>query len=212
MTSALSPITLQSGSRVMFTGDSITDCRRLETDNPLGYGYPLRVAGQWGLHHPDRQAVWLNSGISGNKASDLKARWQEDVIDARPDVVSIMVGINDCVARYLGDQGGVSEEDFGDDYTALLTPLAEAGIKLILLEPFLLPVNDDQRCWRQDLDPKIQVVRDLARQFEAALVATDGMFAALASTTGPEYWASDGVHPTPAGHQAIAEAWLRTVS
>lgn len=206
------PITLQPGTRVMFTGDSITDCRRLEIDNPLGYGYPLRIAGQWGLEHPDRQPVWLNSGISGNRASDLRARWQADVLDARPDVVSILVGINDCAARYFGDQGPVSEDAFRDDYTALLTPLAEADVKLILIEPFLLPVNDDQRCWREDLDRKIQVVRDLARQFGAALVATDGLLAALASPTGPEYWATDGVHPTAAGHQAIAEAWLRTVT
>lgn len=205
-------ITLQSGSRVMFTGDSITDCRRLETDNPLGYGYPLLVAGRWGLEHPDRQPVWLNSGISGNRASDLRARWQADVLDARPDVVSIMVGINDCVVRYFGDQGPVSEDAFREDYTALLTPLAESDAELILIEPFLLPVNNEQRCWREDLDPKIQVVRDLAGQFGAVLVATDGLLAALASTTGPEYWATDGVHPTPAGHQAIAEAWLGTVT
>lgn len=195
----------------MFAGDSITDCRRRETDNALGYGYPLRIVGQWGLAHPDRAPVWLNSGIGGNKVADLTARWQTDVLDARPDVVSIMVGINDCASRYLGDDGPVTADAYREGYIQLLTPLSERGVELILMEPFLLPVNDDQRRWREDLDVKIQVVRDLARRFGATLVETDGLFATLASTTGPDYWAGDGVHPTPAGHQAIAEAWLRIV-
>ncbi|QDP95273.1 SGNH/GDSL hydrolase family protein [Microlunatus elymi] len=204
-------ISLQTGTRVMFTGDSITDCRRLETDNPLGYGYPLRVAGQWGLAHPDRQPIWLNSGISGNKVADLQARWHSDVVDARPNVVSVMVGINDCASRYFADSSPVPESVYRSGFSALLDPLAEAGVKLILIEPFLLPVNDDQRHWRADLDPKIQVVRDLAGQYSAQLIATDGMFAELAAVTGPQYWAPDGVHPTAAGHQAIAEAWLQVV-
>jgi lysophospholipase L1-like esterase len=81
-----------------------------------------------------------------------------------------------------------------------------------LIEPFLLPVTDEQWKWREDLDAKIQVVRELAREYQAWLIAADGMFAELAATTGPEYWAFDGVHPTAAGHQALAEAWLRQVA
>lgn len=204
-------ISLTTGTRVMFTGDSITDCRRLETDNPMGYGYPLLVSGQWGLVHPDRRPVWMNSGISGNTAADLRTRWQDDVLAAEPDVVSIMVGINDCVSRYLGDSP-VDEQAFRHDYTALLTPLAEAKIAMILIEPFLLPTDDDRRHWREDLDPKIQVVRDLAREFDAHLIEADRMFAELSAAAEPEFWAADGVHPSAAGHQAIASAWLRLVS
>ncbi|MGV9267617.1 hypothetical protein ACWDRR_23500 [Kitasatospora sp. NPDC003701] len=66
--------------------------------------------------------------------------------------------------------------------------------------------------WRTDLDPKIQAVRGLARKYSAHLLAADGMFAGLAATTGPEHWAADGVHPTPAGHAALAAAWLRLVA
>lgn len=204
-------ISLQTGTRVMFTGDSITDSHRLDTDNLLGYGYPLRVVDQWGLAHPDRQPVWLNTGIAGNTTAHLQERWQRDVLAAKPDVVSIMIGINDCGYRYSAGVAPVTEDQYRAAYTALLTPLADET-ELILIEPFLLPVDDDQRRWREDLDPKIQVVRDLARQFDAQLISTDGLFAELASTTGPEYWAADGVHPTDAGHQAIAAAWLRVVS
>jgi lysophospholipase L1-like esterase len=204
-------IPLSSGAKVMFTGDSITDCRRLETDNPLGYGYPLRVAGQWAFAHPDRSPDWLNSGISGNRVADLTQRWQTDVLDQQPDVLSVLVGINDCGFRYSLDFPEVPTAEYEDRYSALLAPLAAAGVRLILIEPFLLPVNDDQRRWREDLDPKIQAVRDLARRYNAELIAADGMFAELAAETGPEYWAADGVHPTAAGHQALAEAWLRHV-
>jgi lysophospholipase L1-like esterase len=204
-------ITLETGTRVMVTGDSITDCERTVGENPLGYGYPLRVAGQWGLRHPDRQPVWLNTGISGNRVSDLTGRWQADVLDARPDVVSILVGINDCGLHYSLGFDKVTTEEYRDGYRRLLEPLAERGVKLILIEPFLLPVAEDQYGWRPDLDAKIQVVRRLADEFDAHLIAADGMFAGLAATSGNATWAADGVHPTAAGHAALAEAWLGQV-
>jgi lysophospholipase L1-like esterase len=207
------PITLKPHSTVMFTGDSITDCHRLDTDEPLGYGYPLRVAGQWGLLHPDRPVRWLNSGISGNKVLDLEPRWPHDVVDAGADLVSILVGINDATWHSYAEDGRViPAEEFRDGYDRLLAPLADAGTALILIEPFLLPVSAGQRAQRPDLDEKIGAVRELAKTYGAELLAADGMFAELAATTGPEYWAPDGVHPGPAGHAAIAAAWLRLVA
>ncbi|MCK2218586.1 SGNH/GDSL hydrolase family protein [Actinomadura sp. ATCC 31491] len=218
-------ITLRPGSTVMFTGDSVTDCGRRGSEDGLGSGYPLRVAGEWGLRHPDRPVTWLNTGVAGDKVRDLEARWQADVLDARPDVVSILVGGND-VAWHSYDPDGhvIPAEEFAAGYDRLLAPLAAAGVELILVEPFLLPIRglvevgdvhlgeDVRREWRADLDPKIQVVRELAGAYGARLLAADGMFAALAATTGPEYWAADGVHPTPAGHAALAAAWLRLVA
>ncbi|GAB3969042.1 SGNH/GDSL hydrolase family protein [Actinoallomurus acanthiterrae] len=217
-------ITLRPGSTVMFTGDSITDCQRLESEHGLGFGYPLRIAGEWGLRHPDRAVTWLNSGIAGNKVMDLEARWQTDVLDAHSDVVSILVGVNDMGWHTIDPNGHViPAEEFEAGYDRLLAPLAEAGTKLILIEPFLLPIHgvveagpaligeEERKEWRADLDPKIQVVRELARRYGAELLAADRMFAELAATTEPEYWAEDGVHPTPAGDAALAEAWLRLV-
>ncbi|MFK0263805.1 SGNH/GDSL hydrolase family protein [Streptomyces angustmyceticus] len=217
-------ITVRPGSTVMFTGDSITDCQRLESEDGLGFGYPLRVAGEWGLRHPDRPVTWLNTGIAGHKVSDLEARWQTDVLDAGPDVVSILVGVNDMGWHTLDPEGHVIPvEEFSAGYDRLLAPLAEAGTELILIEPFLLPIHgvveggvarigvEERKEWRADLDPKIQAVRELADRYGAHLLAADRMFAELAATTGPEYWAEDGVHPTPAGHAALAAAWLRLV-
>lgn len=218
-------ITLRPGSTVMFTGDSGTDCQRLESEHGLGFGYPSRIAGEWGLRHPDRPVTWLNSAIAGNKVMDLEARWQADVLDARPDVVSILVGMND-VGWHSYDPDGhvITADDYAAGYRRLLAPLADAGAELILVEPFLLPIRgtvevgeahvgvEIRREWRADLDPKIQVVRELAREHGAHLIAADGMFAELAVATGPEQWAEDGVHPTLAGHAALAAAWLRLVT
>jgi len=217
-------ITVRPGTTVMFTGDSITDSQRLDSEDGLGFGYPLRVAGEWGLRHPDRPVTWLNSAHAGDKVMDLESRWRTDVLDARPEVVSILVGMND-VGWHSYDPDGhvIPVEEFAAGYERLLAPLAEAGAALILIEPFLLPVSggvqvvdevldeEDRRKWRADLDPKIQVVRELAREYDAHLLAADGMFAGLSATTGPEHWAADGVHPTMAGHAALAEAWLRLV-
>jgi lysophospholipase L1-like esterase len=208
----LIPITLKPGSTVMFTGDSITDCRRLDTDQPLGYGYPLHVAGQWGLHHSDRPVWFLNSGISGNKVLDLEPRWQHDVLDETADVVSILVGINDALWHTYAEDGRIiPAAEFRAGYDRLLAPLAEAGTALILIEPFLLPVSELQRKWRHEVDEKIAVVRELAGAYGARLLAADRMLAGLAAATGPAYWAPDGVHPSAAGHAALAEEWLRLV-
>ncbi|MFJ7206521.1 SGNH/GDSL hydrolase family protein [Streptomyces sp. NPDC098789] len=219
--------TVRAGSTVMFTGDSITDCQRLESEDGLGFGYPLRIAGEWGLRHPDRPVTWLNTGVGGNKVMDLAARWQTDVLDARPDVVSILVGVNDMGWHTLDPKGYViSADEFEAAYGRLLAPLARAGTQLILIEPFLLPIHGvveagggsvligeaERTEWRVDLDPKIQAVRRLARRYGARLIAADGMFAELAATTEPEHWSADGVHPTPAGHAALAAAWLRLVA
>lgn len=218
-------IALRPGSTVMFTGDSITDCQRLDSDERLGFGYPLRIAGEWGLRHPNRNVTWLNSAIARNKVMDLEARWQADVLDARPDVVSVLVGMNDVGwPTYDRDGYVISAEEYSAGYDRLLAPVADAGAELILIEPFLLPIRglvevgdmnlgvEVRKKWRADLDPKIQVVRELAGKYGAHLLAADGMFAELAATTEPEHWAADGVHPTPAGHAAIAAAWLRLVA
>lgn len=206
-------ITLKPGSTVMFTGDSITDCHRLDVgEQPLGYGYPLRIAGQWGLSHPDRPVRWLNSGIAGNRVIDLEPRWQHDVLAVGADVVSVLVGVNDAsLHRHLENFRPIPAAEFRDVYDRLLAPLAEAGTALVLIEPFLLPVSAEQREWREDLDEKIGVVRDLAKAYNAELLEADAMFTELAAATGPEYWAPDGVHPGPAGHEALAAAWLRLV-
>ncbi|MGJ6979756.1 SGNH/GDSL hydrolase family protein [Aestuariimicrobium soli] len=205
---------LPDGATVMFTGDSITDCQRGVTEHGLGWGYPRLVAGGHGAKRPTSGITWLNTGISGNRVSDLLVRWDEEVLAPKPDVLSVLVGINDCGRRFSGTGEEVSEADYRAGYHDLLERALAAGVgSLVLIEPFLLPIDGSgQRQWREDLDPKIQVVRDLAKEFGAHLLAADGMYAQLSATTGPEPWAADGVHPTAAGHWALAQAWLGLVS
>jgi lysophospholipase L1-like esterase len=208
---------------VLFAGDSITTLWRPEGEDRCGY--PLLVAGEWCFRHPGRPITWIDTADAGHTVTDLEARWQTDVLDARPDVVSILVGVNDN-GRHTFDprRREVSADEFAAGYDRLLAPLAEAGAELILIEPFLLPVEgvteaediridaDVRRDWRAGLTPKIQAVRHLAVEYGAHLIAADRMFAELSAETGPEHWSEDGVHPTPAGHCALAEAWLRLVS
>jgi lysophospholipase L1-like esterase len=97
------------------------------------------------------------------------------------------------------------------NYRHILQQSKAAGMKLIVCEPFLLPVPQDRVAWREDLDPKIAAARRLAREFGAIYVPLDGAFAAAATQQPMERWAPDGVHPTPAGHALIAQTWLRAV-
>ena len=202
---------LGRGSRVVLVGDSITDAGRLaEGEFGLGHGYAARVAGVCGR----RGVTVLNRGVGGHRVVDLQARWDQDVLALEPDLVSIKIGINDTWRRYdAGDE--TSAEDFETGYRDLLdrTLAGAPRASIVLVEPFLVPVRTEQWGWREDLDPKIQVVRRLAGSYGLPLVATDGPIAQAVATSGlgPEAWAYDGVHPTPAGHDLLAEAWLKVV-
>lgn len=195
---------------ILFQGDSITDAGRSRTeDDILGEGYPMFASSWLAAARPGETYRFLNRGISGNTVVDLKNRWTEDCIDLKPDVVSILIGINDTWRRYT-DNKITSADSFEEDYRTILTRVQqELHSTLVLIEPFLLPVAQELEKFREDLDPKIQVVRRLAREFGAILVPMDGIFAAASADREPAFWAADGVHPSRAGHCLVAQAWLR---
>jgi lysophospholipase L1-like esterase len=197
---------------VLFQGDSITDAGR-DRENPehMGYGYAMLAASWFHALYPDRKVRFLNRGIGGNRARDLAARWQEDCLDLQPTWLSILIGINETWRRYDGSDP-TSTEAYAATYRSLLErATANRETKLILCEPFVLPVPADRESWRVDLDPKIAVVRKLAREFGALYVPFDGLFAQATTRREAAFWAADGVHPTNAGHALMAQAWLRTV-
>ena len=159
----------------------------------------------------DKGVRFLNRGISSNRAVDLQARWDRDCLALTPNWVSIMIGVNDAWRRYDSNDPTLCD-DFAESYRDILTRTRDLpAARLILLEPFVLPVSPETLKFREDLDPKIQAVRSLAEEFDAIYVPLDSLFAQAASRQRPSYWSDDGVHPTPAGHGLIAEAWLEAV-
>lgn len=206
---------IEPQATVLFQGDSITDAgRSREDDGDLGRGYAAMVAAWFSALYPAHEIRFINRGISGNRARDLRARWQEDCLDLNPTWISILIGINDTWRRYDADDP-TSTEAYAADYRAILEAIGSTQDRrqrcLIILEPFVLAVPEDRAAWRIDLDPKITVARTLAREFGALYVPLDGLFAAAATQREMAFWLPDGVHPSPAGHALIAQAWLRAV-
>ena len=200
---------IQPNDRILFTGDSITDCGRVrENEKHLGGGYASFIGARLQAYLAAPDLHIFNRGISGNRASDLLGRIEPDLLALKPTVVSILIGINDVWRRY-DRKDPTSAEAFEKNYRAILERIShELEARVILLEPFLLHVPDDRHAWREDLNPKIDVTRKLAAEFDAELLPLDGLFAKMATQAPAAYWAGDGVHPSAAGHALIAEAWL----
>lgn len=194
----------------LFFGDSITDAGRREEPDGLGAGFVRLLSEQIAASAPSVRVI--NRGIGGDRSRDLLARLEADCIAENPDVVSILVGVNDMWRRFdRADPTSVAT--FGADYRAMLTAIRKrTSAHIVLCEPFVVPLNDDQRRYRGDLDPKISVVRKLAVEFGATLVELDPLLQRHAGIVGAAAIAHDGVHPTAYGHRVIADAWLRAAA
>ncbi|MFB7891982.1 SGNH/GDSL hydrolase family protein [Microbacterium sp. NPDC056044] len=188
---------------LVFAGDSITDSGRDRADAAsLGDGYVRLIAEALGA-----EAAVVNKGISGNRAVDLAARW-DDVLAAEPTVLTVYIGVNDMWRRF-DDDDPTSAEDFEATVAALLEAARDAGVaRILLIEPYFVPVSDRQAAWLDDLDPKRAAVRRLAERFDATLVELHDSVGAAAAQHGAAAIVPDGVHPTPQGSALIADAWL----
>ncbi len=206
---------LQQNDHVLFYGDSITDAGRNSVTNNnggLGIGYAALCAAQLLARFPEMNLTFTNRGISGNRVYDLEKRLEEDVLALQPTLVSILIGINDTWRRYDSDLISPVDE-FGESYRRLLRAIVDhCNARLVICEPFLLPIPDDRKTWREDLDPRITACRELAREFNALYLPLDGIFAAAACRQSLAYWLPDGVHPSLAGHALIADHWVRAVT
>jgi len=207
---------LAKGSRLLFLGDSITDMKwgRNERDRNhyLGHSYVYLIASRLGVDMPEAQLEFFNRGISGHKVSDLKARWQKDAIDMKPDLLSILIGVNDV------SRGGTLEQ-WEADYRFILdaSRKAKSDLPLVLLDPFVLRSgrlkNEDAwKKWRSKVDKYVSIVAQLSEDYDAIHVKTQEVFDAATKAVSPEHWIWDGVHPLPQGHELIARNWLQQVS
>lgn len=203
---------IEDNAVVLFQGDSITDAGwDRNNDAALGGGYAMMIAAWFSALYPEKRVKFLNRGISGNRAKDLEGRWQRDCLDLRPTWVSIMIGINDTWRRYDSNDP-TPAADYERSCRAILQSVKDnLNARLVLIDPFVLPVPEDRKQWRVDLEPRIEAVHRLASEFNAILIPLDALLAEACLRREPAFWAADGVHPSAAGHAFIAQAWLRAV-
>lgn len=206
----------RNGTVVLFQGDSITDAGRdAQSQDPnaagaLGNGYPYLVAAGALAAHPDRALKFYNRGVSGNKVPDLEQRWSTDTIALHPDVLSVLVGVNDFWHKLSKGYTG-TVEDYEKQYAALLDETRHAipSVRLIVLEPFVLHCGAVTDQWFPEFDARRAAAARVAARARATFIPLQRIFDERAKTAAPQYWAADGVHPTAAGHAVIADHWRR---
>jgi acyl-CoA thioesterase-1 len=203
---------IRSSATILFQGDSITDAdrnRRKTLD--LGTGYVMMVAERFSAKYPERKVTFLNRGLSGNRVRDLRNRWRKDCLDLKPNVVSIMIGVNDVLGGYFWNSL-TSVEEFEDDYRMILQQTSDLlGVKIVLLEPFMLSAAKNQFGLGEDLDNRVKITRKLSKEFGTYLVPLNKIFEDAERIRDPSFWSADGIHPTLAGHALIAQNWLKTI-
>ncbi|MBE6952815.1 MAG: GDSL family lipase [Ruminococcaceae bacterium] len=193
--------------KLLFQGDSITDAGR-DRNNPhdLGQGYPKYAAAILKENYPEVDFEFIDLGISGDQTKDLVARLQSDFIDVQPDIVSIMIGVNDTW-HHAADRSWIPNEVFEERYRTVLKAIKEkTNAKIMIIEPFLIPV-EDKLFFREDLAPKIEIIRKLAREYADAYLPTDGLLQSAFIGDDPLSYAADGVHPTAKGAAYIGELY-----
>jgi lysophospholipase L1-like esterase len=204
------------GQTILFQGDSITDAGRKRDDNAfnsppaLGRGYAWLAAARLLVDHADDSLKIYNRGISGNKVYQLAERWQADCLDLKPDVLSILIGVNDFWHKVKHNYEGTLKT-YDTDYRALLKRTKEAlpNIKLILCEPFLLKAGTVEDTWFPEFEGYRAAAKKIAADNGAVFVPFQTMFDAAVKVAPPELWAADGVHPSCDGGAFMAQAWLK---
>ncbi|MBQ6706428.1 MAG: SGNH/GDSL hydrolase family protein [Clostridia bacterium] len=205
--------------RILFQGDSITDCGRNYHDFfDVGNGYVDLIKATLGLDHPG-EYEFINRGINGNRIVDLYARIKADFINLKPDYASIFIGGNDTWHE-ISYQNGVATEKFEKIYTMLIDEVQAAcpGIKLIIIAPYVLEgpatcntedVPDKWERFQKDIAEKAAVTKKIAEKYGLPLIELQPAFDEACTKAPAEYWSGDGVHPTACGHEIIKRLWIQ---
>ena len=197
---------------ILFQGDSITDCgRSRENDIVLGEGYAELITAALGYEAPG-EYNFLNRGIGGNRIVDLYARIKCDFINLKPDVLSILIGVND-VWHEAEWNNGVDNDKFFKIYCMLIEELQEAlpDTKIMIMEPFVLKGPATENAWdifSTEVPRRAQKAKEVADKYGLTFIPLQEKFDKAAEKCGPTYWLRDGVHPTLMGHELIKKAWL----
>ena len=210
----------ENGARLLFQGDSITDMKwgrnQKDRNHYLGHSYVFLLASRLGVDMAKANLEFFNRGVSGNKVSDLRKRWQKDAIEMNPDWLTVLIGVND-VSQGHGQP--VDLKKWEQDYRHILNQSRRANpkLKIILMDPFVLRMtrlNSDAqwKYWRGEIDKLGKIVVRLAKDFNAIHIETQKIFDQAANQVSPGNWIWDGVHPLPQGHELIARNWLQAVA
>ncbi len=204
---------------ILFQGDSITDAGRDRGSSfDLGKGYPLLASATLGMDNPEKYTIY-NRGISGNRIVDVYARIKQDIINLKPDYMSLLIGVNDVWHEICG-QNGVDTPKFEKIYTMLIEEikLSLPDIKLMILEPYVLEgtatenteeAPDKLERFRTGVAEKAAAAKRVAERFGIKFIPLQAKFDEALSLAPASFWLGDGVHPTFYGHELISREWLK---
>jgi lysophospholipase L1-like esterase len=214
----MADIPFKPHSVILFQGDSITDAGRSwmsvgpNLPESLGQGYPRLIADQLLSSYPNQYLQFYNRGISGNRIQDLVSRWEVDTLRLLPDLVSILIGINDTW-NHLFMGLGTDPENFQEIYDHILKSTREQlpEVTFILCEPFLLITGEVTEEWSRDLVLRQSGVKQMAEKYDAIFIPFQSALDQATREYPPHLLLHDGVHPTPLGHQVLADFWIKTL-
>jgi lysophospholipase L1-like esterase len=212
------PLAISAQDHLLFIGDSITDMNRSrrpdswDKNHTLGHSYVFILAGKLGLDHPQLNLKISNRGISGNTVGNLRQRWQKDALEVKPDILTILIGVND-----LNKNTPVAQ--YETDYRHILhqSRKVNSKLKIVLFDPFILPAGGlkdrkKHQAARLKIDQYSAIVAKLAKEFDAIHIKTQEAYDAKLKFAPAEYWLWDGIHPLPQGHELMARLWLEAIN
>lgn len=212
----MSEFVLKEGQRVVFSGDSITDCGRRGGDAPYGSGYVSEVISLIQARYPALNVTYFNAGVSGNTVQQLSDRWEDDVLAHKPDWITVKIGINDLHRTMSGSADSVRPDHFETAYRDILTRGKDAGARLVLIDPFYISIDKHEGSFRKkvlDFLPEyLKVVHKLRDEFDALHVPTHDLFMEQLKYRPAEYFCPEPVHPyANKGHLVIAHGLLQAL-
>ena len=209
---------LRENEIILFQGDSITDGNRGRNDDLnhiMGHGYQYIVGAKLMADNLEKNISLVNRGVSGNRISDLYARWIEDAINVKPTILSVLIGVND--AWWACDKNsGSNAERFEKIYKLMLDEILEDNqkLKIVLMEPFVGDSFDNQERYmffRRHTQESSKIVKKISDEYNAVFVPLQDMFDEMSKVKSSKSLIWDGVHPTILGHELIARKWLECV-
>jgi lysophospholipase L1-like esterase len=206
---------LERNNTILFQGDSITDggrSRNEDKNHVMGHGYAYITAARLSADYPELNLKFINRGCSGNHIVEMYARWREDAVNLKPNVISILIGING-VGREINRGAGIPAGKYENVYRMLLDETLDAlpEVTFVLCEPFVLrtkPVDENWDAYRREVDLRRTIVERLSSEYDAIFVPLQEVLDDACTQQDVDYWLWDGVHPMPAGHELIARAWM----